>query len=250
MSGVVYAEALLHGLLRSYRRNVNFFVVPSRFYIQKFAEWGMPRTLFRHIPNFVDVERHRPQYQPGREFVYVGRLSREKGLITLIRAAAAAQQSLQIVGTGPQRQELQQLATSLRSDVQFSGYLTGESLHDAVRGARAVVLPSEWYENAPLSVLEAYALGKPVIGARIGGIPELIREQQSGQTFSSGDPEALSAALLQVASMPDADVEAMGRYGRQWMEAEFTAAHYRQRMLGLYGELGVNGAMTAAGSSI
>ena len=62
------------------------------------------------------------------------------------------------------------------ADVEFLGYLSGAALHEAVRSARAVVLPSEWYENAPMSVLEAYALGKPVIGARIGGIPELIRD--------------------------------------------------------------------------
>jgi glycosyltransferase involved in cell wall biosynthesis len=153
---------------------------------------------------------------------------------------------VQIVGTGPQLQELQQLASSLGADVRFSGFLSGDVLHDAVRGARAVVLPSEWYENAPLSVLEAYALGKAVIGARIGGIPELIREHQTGMGFTSGDQQALTTALLQVAGMPDTEVEAMGRCGRQWMEAEFTAELYRQRVLGLYRELGVGGAVAAA----
>ena len=83
-------EAVLHRLLGSYRDCVSAFVVPSRFYIDKFVEWGMPRTLFRHVPNFVDVTRYRPQYAPGKAFVYFGRISPEKGLATLIRAVAAA----------------------------------------------------------------------------------------------------------------------------------------------------------------
>jgi len=241
LSSVVMAEAVLHRLLGSYRRCVDIFVVPSRFYIEKFLEWGMPGTKFRHIPNFVDVERFEPRYAPGKQFVYFGRVSREKGLATLIRSAAAAHCPLLVAGTGPALEEMRTLTTSLDAPVKFVGHLGGPELHELIRGARAIVLPSEWYENAPVSVLEAYALGKPVIGARIGGIPEQIREGETGLTFTSGNEDSLVAALRSVVERPDAQVQEMGRRGRDWVEKEFTAAVYRERMLQAYRELGVVG---------
>jgi len=241
LSALVMTEAVLHRMLGSYRRCVSRFIVPSLFYLEKFCEWGMPRALFRHVPNFVAVDRYRPQYAPGKSFVYIGRLSREKGLATLIRAAAQARCPLTIVGTGPALEELQRLAVTAEAEVAFTGYLRGEALHEAIRGARAVLLPSECYENAPMSLLEAYALGKPVIGARIGGIPELIRENITGLIFPSGDAAALAAALRELGSRRDAQLAEMGRCGRRWIEEDFSATIYRERILKIYDELGVRG---------
>jgi glycosyltransferase involved in cell wall biosynthesis len=239
LSAVVMAEAIVHRLLGSYRNCVSRFAVPSRFYIQKLTEWGTPAELFSHVPNFVDAGRYHPNYRPGDAFVFFGRLSREKGVATLIRAAAEAGVRLVIAGTGPQLPELQDVAARTRANVEFLGYLAGDALHQVVKEARAVVLPSEWYENAPMSVLEAYALGKPVLGARIGGIPELIVENETGSTFESGDVASLAAALRRVANTPDEDIAAMGRRARGWVESEFTAELYRERLLAIYHDLGV-----------
>ena len=239
LSAVVMVESMVHRLLGSYRKHVSRFVVPSRFYLDKFCEWGFPRERFHHVPNFVAAERYAPQFSPGRPFVYFGRISPEKGLATLIRAVALVGCSLQIIGTGPQLEELRNLATQLAADVTFLGHLTGEALHHEVRRARAVVLPSEWYENAPMSLLEAYALGKPVIGARIGGIPEQVLNGQTGITFTSGDPVSLAAALRAMADCTDDEVEQFGRAARQWVEQEFSVALYRDRMVDIYRGLGV-----------
>jgi glycosyltransferase involved in cell wall biosynthesis len=239
MSLVVGMEALVHKLLGSYRRYVNLFIVPSRFYVDKFCEWGMPRSLFRHIPNFVDLDGFEPRYTPGDSFLYFGRVIAHKGVATLIRAAAQAGVSLKIAGTGPELESSRELAARLQADVTFLGHLGGPALHDVVRSARAVVLPSEWYENAPVSVLEAYALGKPVIGARVGGIPELVRENETGVTFDSGSVSSLQAALLDMKSRPDAQLEQMGRTGRRWVEQEFTVGMYQQRILAAYRDVGV-----------
>jgi glycosyltransferase involved in cell wall biosynthesis len=233
LSGVVFVESLLHRLLGSHER-VNLFVAPSRFQIEKLAEWGFDETRFRHIPNFVEPERYSPNFSPGSTFVYLGRLSREKGLKTLVNAAALSGCSVRIVGAGPQLEELRQLAERLSADVTFVGYLSGTALHDELRAARALVLPSQCYENAPMSVLEAYALGKPVIGARIGGIPEQILEGRTGYTVPSGDPDALAHTLRQVSDLPDAEVADLGREARRWVEQEFSASIYRERMVDLY----------------
>jgi len=239
LSTVVMVEAILHRLLGSYRRCVNRFVVPSRFYVDKLSEWGMPVSVFRHVPNFVNAASYWPRYDSGNSFVYFGRVSREKGLATLIRAAASARCRLLVAGTGPELEKLRRLVAQLHADVTFLGFLTGETLHETVRCARAVVLPSEWYENAPMSVLEAYALGKPVIGARIGGIPELIREDETGISFTSGDEASLAAALRDMTERSGAQIEEMGRRARQWVETEFSAHVYRERILEIYRELGV-----------
>ena len=239
LSAVVMVEAIVHKLLGSYRRNVDRFVVPSRFYIRKLTEWGMPESAFTHVPNFVNAVAFEPRFAAGTSFLYFGRLSREKGLLTLVKAAAAAKCALTIVGTGPQLDELQALARQLGTPVRFVGYLKGAPLHEEIRNARAVVLPSEWYENAPMTVLESYALGKPVIGARIGGIPELIREGETGVSFESGQVESLSAALEHFVALSDASVAEMGLKARQWVEADFSAERYRQRILATYADLGV-----------
>lgn len=237
LSAVVMLEAILHRMLGSYRKNVDQFIVPSRFYIRKLIEWGMPASMFSHVPNFVDVYRHQARYAPGDAFLYFGRVSPEKGLMTLVKAVAAAKCKLTVVGTGPQLDELKSLAKQCNADVTFPGYLTGDPLRETVKDARAVILPSEWYENAPMTILEAYAMGKPVIGARIGGIPELIREGETGLGFESANVESLVAALTRFESLSNAQMESMGRAGRQWVETDFTAEQYRLRILRAYKKL-------------
>lgn len=239
LSGMIWLEASVQRMLGCYADNVDRFITPSRFYLEKLVEWGWERARFAHIPNFVDVDAHRPDYTIGQAFLYFGRLAPEKGLATLVKAAALAQAPLWIAGAGPEEAALKQLAVQTGANVKFHGYKAGAELHALIHAARAVVLPSEWYENAPMSVLESYALGRPVIGAAIGGIPELIREDETGISFKGGHVDALAAALRRIADMPDAQLAQMGRSGRAWVESEFTVERYLERLLALYSEFGV-----------
>jgi len=240
MSAFVWLESTIHRALNLYMGTVTKFVVPSRFFLAKFAEWGVDTRNFVHIPNFIDVDAFDARSEYGEEFVYFGRLSSEKGIATLIKAALQARVRLRIVGTGPEEGELRRLAAQLGADVEFTGYLAGQALQDVIASARAVVIPSEWYENAPLSVMEASALARPIIGANIGGIPELIREGESGFGFASGSVDALARILAQVARMPVAALSKMGSAGRDWMRAEFSPAAYQSRMLKLYKDIGLS----------
>jgi glycosyltransferase involved in cell wall biosynthesis len=239
MSALVWLESTVHKLFGLYADTVAQFVVPSRFFLTKFAEWGIDTRRFVHVPNSVDVDAHVPHGEPGDAFVYLGRLAPEKGVATLIRAAAAARVQLRIIGTGSEESQLRGLAAELGGDVEFLGYLRGAKLQDAISSARAVVVPSEWYENAPLAVLETSALARPVIGADIGGIPELIRHGETGFVFRSGDTYALTDILSRVAGMPGETLTRMGRAGREWMRAEFTPAAYRDRMISIYRRQGI-----------
>jgi glycosyltransferase involved in cell wall biosynthesis len=239
LSALVWLESTVHKLLGLYSSTVTQFVVPSRFMMTKLAAWGIDTSRFIHVPNSVDVDAHVPQGEPGDAFVYLGRLVPEKGVGTLVRAAAQARVRLRIVGTGPEEPNLRQLAAELGGDVEFAGYLSGAALHAAISSARAVVVPSEWYENAPLSVLESSALARPVIGADIGGIPELIRPDETGFVFRSGDVDALADVLTRAQRLPVARLAQMGRSGREWMRAEFSPAAYRERILAIYRRHGV-----------
>lgn len=239
LSLLVMVESYLHRFLGSYTENVDKFIVPSRFYLEKLCEWGFDRARFAYVPNFVQVEDFRPRYEPGSRFTYFGRLSPEKGVATLIRACADAGVGLDVVGAGPIEDELHELAAALEADVRFHGYQSGDALYDRIAAARAVVVPSEWYENAPLSVLEAGALGKPVIAADIGGLPELVVDGESGWIFPSGSVEALSACLQRVAQMPDGAVEGIGSAARAGVAEHFSPHAYLTRIRGVYEELGV-----------
>jgi len=229
----VTIEAYVHRFLRSYDKYVDKFIVPSRFYISKFEEWGWPGDRFTYIPNFVRGEKIRPEFQPGDGFVYLGRLSGEKGLATLIKASVSADVRITIIGTGPEEPNLKALASQLDARVEFPGYLSGEALFDRVRASRAIVVPSEWYENAPISLLEAYALGKPVIGARIGGIPELINEER-GRTFEAFSVDSLAAVLKEFDELPTRELEQMGRSARTYVMAVHSRQSYLDKCRSVY----------------
>lgn len=237
LSAVVLAETVLHRGLGLYRNNLDRLVVPSRFYIDKLAEWGWPREKMVYIPNFVDVHAFETGWTEGDYFVFAGRLAPEKGIATLIRAAAHAKQRLVLAGTGPEEAALKELAQTLGADVVFAGYLSGAALHRLIGEAKALVLPSEWYENAPISVLEAYALGTPVIGARIGGIPEMILEGETGFMAAPGDAQDLARVMAAMAAVPQEKRREMGKRARAWISVEFSSAAYLRRTAELYSNL-------------
>ena len=102
--------------------------------------------------------------------------------------------------------------------------------------ARSWFLP-KCNENAPLSLLEAYATARPVIGSKIAGIPELIREDETGALFPTGNVHALADTLESFARLPDSRLADMGRAGRRWVEQDFNPATYRDRLIALYASL-------------
>ncbi len=237
-SAIVTLESGLQRSLQLYRRYLTKIVVPSQFFIEKFVEWGWPREQFVYIPNYVDAQQFTPQTTPGNYYLYFGRLAPEKGVGTLITAAAKAKVALKIAGTGPEQESLQALNASLGHPAEFLGFQAGAALHQLVQNSRAVVLPSEWYENAPMSVLESMAMGKPVIGAQIGGIPELITAE-TGWTYTSGNAVELTELLLLVETLSNQQLEQMGLAARVRVENNFNKTNYIASMNSLYQNLGV-----------
>ena len=239
LSALVMVESYLHRMLGSYAANVDRFIVPSMFYLDKLVEWGFEAGRFDYVPNFVDAEAFEPKTAPGERILYFGRLSSEKGLHTLLKAASLAGARLTIAGEGPIRESLEKLARELTLDVRFLGFLKGHALHEAIRESRAVVVPSEWYENAPLSVLEAFALGKPVIAAAIGGLPELVVDGESGWHFESGSVDGLAERLRQVTDATDRKIEEHGNEALDRVKRHFSPRRYINDIRSVYSRMGV-----------
>lgn len=235
VSGLVLLETLVHRSLGLYRDTIDRLIAPSRFYRDKLVEWGWEAERIAYVPNCIDAGQFTPASQEGGYFVYAGRLAPEKGLVTLLRAAAASRQRLVLAGSGPEEEALRRLAQELGVDAVFAGHLDKPGLKRLIGEALALVLPSEWYENAPVSVLEAYALGRPVIGSRIGGIPELVVPGGTGLLVEPGDAAALAEALAALAGLSPGARAGLGAAGRDWVRREFSPGPYRERILNLYG---------------
>jgi glycosyltransferase involved in cell wall biosynthesis len=236
-SGLVFLETLIHRSFGLYRNSIDRLVAPSRFYRDKLVEWGWDASRIAYIPNCIDTNGFTTGTHEGDYLVYAGRLAPEKGLTTLVRAAALSKQRLVLAGTGSEEAALRRLALELDADVAFAGHLEKPALQRLIGEARALVLPSEWYENAPISVLEAYALGRPVIGTRIGGIPELVLHDETGILVEPGSVEMLAEALSGIASLPPTARNQLGAAGRDWVRREFSPDQYRERTVELYGEV-------------
>jgi len=179
-----------------------------------------------------------PDYRPGPYFLYLGRLSPEKGIPDLIEAVRRTPGArLKITGRGAQEDEIRRLADRDGDGrIELTGHMSGDSLADATRGALAVVVPSIWYENLPFAVSEAFAYGKPVIGSRIGGIPEMIRHGETGWLFEPGDVDGLAACLAEALEDP-ARVERMGRRGRELAVREYDPETHYARLMAVYERL-------------
>ncbi len=227
-------EMYFHHKMTNLYGLVDVFISPSRFLLQKTAQMGFTQKV-HHLPNFIDCRQFSPSYGEGDGAVaYFGRISREKGLFTLIEAVAGLNVRCMIYGEGPLKADLERMiAKKGMSNVVLAGHFPSTELMAKIREHLLVVLPSEWYENSPLSILEAFALGKPVIGSQIGGISELIQNGRNGLTFESGNRRALRERIDCLANNVPL-VSEMGKQGRRFVEQERSPEEYYKGLMKLY----------------
>ncbi len=234
-SALVCAEAYIHKLLGTYSKNVDLFIAPSQQLRERMVRHGVDPDQIVHLPYSIALDGYEPRYDSDGYAIYVGRLSIGKGLETLLSALGRARDvRFKVIGSGPLADDLEaRAAREGLTNVEFVGYRTGADLKSIVAGARFVVVPSECFENSPLTVYEAFAMGKPVVGSTIGGIPELVPEGEAGLLFEPGDDEALAARLVELWNDPDRSRE-MGRAGRKRVESEYGPERHYERIRSIY----------------
>jgi len=168
----------------------------------------------------------------GESYVYFGRLSTEKGLLTLVDAFRKRPDlKLNIIGSGPLESKLREC---LPANVVLSGYMTGNALYSAISSAKFVILPSECYENNPMTIIEAYSLSVPVIGSNIGGIPEIIIDGATGFLFNPFDVDSLIKAIDRAESLSDDDIALFSDNAYNFYLKNFDEEAYYQNLLNFY----------------
>lgn len=186
---LIAAECKYRDWLHNYQKNISGFIMVSKFIMDKHLRYfPIIKDKCFHIYNSVETSFYRQyvnvnKYQENRYYLYFGRLSYEKGIITLLDYFAKHPDlKLRIAGTGPLMENIKDKIQYL-NNIELLGYKSGEELYRLIANAYFTIVPSEWYENNPLTVIESLALGTPIIGNNIGGIPEIIIKGDTGYIY-------------------------------------------------------------------
>ena len=198
-------------------------------------QYGIPENKISTVHNFVDVSNITPNFDTGNYLLYFGQLYQGKGIFTLIEAALPLKHiPLYIVGDGEAMPEIQRIIEQNSCDhIHLLGFKQGDELRELIQNSICSILPSELYENCPMSILESYAYGKPVIGADIGGIPEIVEDGVDGFLVPAGQPEALRERLQWMFEHKNEAAE-MGHAGRRKVETEFNPEIHYQKIMKVY----------------
>lgn len=230
-SFLMSCEAVFHGLKKSYE-NIDTFVAPSAF-MKSMIKTRLPNANVQVIVNGIDASTTEIG-EDGGYFLYCGRLSPEKGVPTLAQAHSLmkADVPLKVLGNGPVKELIEQQYPN----VELLGFLQGDELFNIIKNAKAVIVPSEWYENCSMSVIEAMSYGKPVIGGNIGGIPEQVVDGETGFLFEPGNAQELANKLDILAENPEL-VQSMGLKARERMINKYSLEVHKRELIALYHSL-------------
>jgi len=225
-------EKYIHYWLGWERNYIDYFIAPSLFMKNKLLEYGLPKEKIIHLPHFIDASGYKPNYSFGDYLLYFGRLSPEKGLEVLIGAMRSLPKiKLKIAGRGniDYEEKLKALSSKLKN-IEFVGFQDGDKLKKLIANSRFTILPSVWYENEPMSILESFASGKTVIASNIGGIPEIVKDGYNGFLFKPGNVEDCREKIIKLWDNPLL-CQRLDKNARNYVEKNFgQEEHYRKLM--------------------
>jgi glycosyltransferase involved in cell wall biosynthesis len=232
-TGVVAGMTVLHRALGTWKKCVDQYVALSDFSARKFIAGGLPAEKITVKRNFMEPD---PGVGPGGGgyAVFVGRLTPEKGLPTLLEAWEHVGQAmrLKVVGTGPMEEELRARAAQ-GAPIELLGFQPIDEVLRVVGEAACLVMPSRMYENCPKTVIEAFAVGTPVVASRLGAVEEMIAHEKNGLLVEPQSATDWARAIRQLVSAP-AELQAMRQAARAEYERRYTAEENYQQLLGIY----------------
>jgi len=231
----IAVESYLYHFLRTYESTIDLFISPSNFLMKKMIEFGIDRDKIVHIPHFIKCNEYNPNYSNSDYILYFGRLEKHKGIKTLIEAMKYVRFcALYVIGEGTYRNELEKYVKKDGiKNVAFLGYKAEKELINLIRSSLFTILPSEWYEPFGMTILESFALGKPVIGADIGGIPDLVDSGSTGLLFKSGNVDDLAEKINYLLNNKNLVVE-MGKNARKKVEEKYSENVHYERLMEAY----------------
>jgi glycosyltransferase involved in cell wall biosynthesis len=223
-TAVVATMLTTHRMLGTWTKDITYYVALTEFSRGRFIEGGMPSEKILVKPNFVNPDPF-ARTGPGEYALFVGRLSPEKRVSTVLAAwkQLPASISIKVIGGGPDRPALEaQAVHDGLTHVQFAGQMPRAQTLAAINNAKFLVFSSEWYENFPVTIAEAFACRTPVIASRMGAMQEIVEDGRTGLLFNTGDPADLAAKVRWAWSHPD-EMQKMGEAARQEYETKYTA---------------------------
>lgn len=207
-------EAYLHKYLKSYEL-CDKIICPSEFMKEKLIEHGIDEEKLIYIPNFINPDyyfesKKYKDVRKERTILYYGRLSEEKGVLNLLQAVNLTKKDfiLKIIGTGPEISKIEEyIKNNNLTNVQLLGFKSGKELFEEISKAYCTVIPAIWHEVFGLTIIESYAFGTPVIGANLGGISEIIKDEVTG--FKFNDVEELNLKIQRILDMDSTEYNNM-----------------------------------------
>ncbi|MBI5373999.1 MAG: glycosyltransferase family 4 protein [Candidatus Schekmanbacteria bacterium] len=229
------AEMYIHNLLKIYKDNIDVFITPSRFMEEMLIKGGFPEEKIITVNHPFDVKGHKPCFDPGEYYIYAGRLIKEKGIMTLLEASNRVRNKKLIIAGFESDAAIAAEVKDRRKypNVEYVGLKFGDELFQLFRNASFSVVPSECYDVFPFAVIESFATGKPVVGARIGGIPELIDDGKNGFLFEAGNADDLADKINILAQNPGMAAE-FGRQAREKAETHYSHESYYNKLSLIY----------------
>ena len=238
-SVIVTMENIWHSTLkRESIKKINAFHFVSKFAKKKHEDYfPWIESKAKLLYNFTSPQAKFDLKMEPKHILYFGRLSREKGVGTLVKAYLknTFRLPLKIVGEGPVKLDLEsQTFKNEPNKIEFLGYKEGEELVYLIKNAYCVIVPSEWYENNPMTIIEAYSYGIPVIGSNIGGIPEIIQDNKTGLIFEPGNDTELSEKLTKILCLSNEHFLQMRISSFEFYERNFSEKVHYQKLLEIY----------------
>lgn len=232
-TAVIVAMLTLHRTLKTYQNKIDLFIPTIDFVAEKHVEGGFPPEKMMVKPNFLDPDPGVGAGQ-GDYVLYVGRLTEEKGIFTLLKAWETLGQHipLKIIGSGPLTEYTEQVANR-NPGVEYLGFKPMQEIFELMGQARALICPSEWYEPFGLVVIEAYAKGTPVIAGNQGSLRTLVEHQRTGLHFAPGYADKLVKEVEWMLAHAY-EWQQMRKAARAEFEQKYTAERNYQRLIHIY----------------
>ncbi len=228
----------IHRAFNIYKKNVDYFIAPSLFMKNKTIEYGFDPEQILHLPNFVECSKKKTKSK-GDYVLFFGKISEQKGLSLFIELARKLPNiNFKIAGGGSDELFFKNKVKLYKlKNVSFLGFLSSKKLQKVISESRFTVVPSLWYENQPYSVLESFALAKPVVASNIGGIPEIVEDGKDGILFKLGDLEECVEKVSTLWNDPGL-VRKMGIYAQQKVKRDFSPKKHYDELLRIYRKAG------------
>ena len=219
-----------------YSRKIDKIIAPSEFYKLKLIQDGITENKIEALHNFINIEDYNVTIEDEGYALYYGRIIKEKGILNVIKAFKNIKNSkLYIAGVGPDLDKVKKYIhkNNMEESVKLLGFLSSDKVKEYVRKARFIVVPSIWYENCPYSVLETLAMGKPIIGSNLGGIPELVKDNETGLIYNYNNVKELEEKMNKLFNNKEIALQ-FGKNAKEIAKKDFSKDEYYNKIINIY----------------